>query len=163
MNTQLGISPASLYDTDYQQWLERTVMQLRSRHFDAVDLANLIEELDSLGRSDKRAISSYLMRLCEHLLKIQYWSTERKRCMRGWKVEIANFRIQIAESLESSPSLKPFLNDIFLKQYRNGRRLFLEASGLLPLSIPNEPEFSLEQALDDHWLPLDFLDEESII
>jgi hypothetical protein len=88
MTTELKTQLAALYDTDYQLWLEQTVAQLQSQHFSDLDLENLIEELTSLGKSDKRAIASYLMRLCEHLLKIKYWQTERDHCFRGWDLEV---------------------------------------------------------------------------
>ncbi len=142
-----------LYDADYQQWLEQTLVQLRSQDFRNLDLENLIEEVESLGRRDRNAISSYLMRLCEHLLKLQYWESERDRCRRGWNVEITNFRIQIQEELESSPSLRSFLQENFPKQYKNGRKLFLKASELDVRSISEEPCFTLEQALDEDWFP----------
>ncbi len=83
MNSELKMKLLSLYETDYQLWLDQTVAQLQSHDFGNIDLENLIEEIESLGRSDKRAISSYLMRLCEHLLKIKYWEVERKTCFRG--------------------------------------------------------------------------------
>ncbi|PSO48447.1 MAG: DUF29 domain-containing protein [Cyanobacteria bacterium SW_9_44_58] len=143
----------TLYETDYQRWIEKTLNQLGSHNFNNIDLENLIEELDSLGRSEKRAIASYLMRLCEHLLKIKYWDSQRNACIRGWNVEIANFRIQIQEYLEASPSLKQFLEENFVKQYCNGRKLFLKASEIDPGLIPETPEFTLEQALDEDWLP----------
>jgi Domain of unknown function DUF29 len=143
----------SLYETDYQLWLEKTVRQLRSHDFDNIDLENLIEEIESLGRSDKHAVSSYLMRLCEHLLKVKYWESERDLCFRGWNLEITNFRIQIQEKVETSPSLSPFLDHNFVKQYKNGRKLFLIASELDAKLIPEEPCFTLEQALDEDWLP----------
>lgn len=145
--------PTSLYDADYQRWLEYTVAQLKAHDFSNLDLENLIEEIDSLGRSEKHAVSSYLMRLCEHLLKIKYWESERELCLRGWKREVINFRLQIQEALELSPSLKSFLQDSFAKQYQNGRKLFLNASDLKASLIPQEPEFTLEQALDEDWLP----------
>ncbi len=143
----------ALYDMDYQLWVEQTVAQLKTQDFSNLDLKNLIEELESLGRSEKHAISSYLMRLCEHLLKIQYWESEREPCWRGWKSEVRNFRLQIQEELDASPSLKPFLRDIFIKQYGNGRKLFLDASDLSEKLIPEAPQFTLEQALDEDWLP----------
>jgi hypothetical protein len=143
----------ALYDRDYQQWLTQTLSQLRSQDFKNLDLENLIDEVESLGRQERNAISSYLMRLCEHLLKLKYWESERDRCRRGWNVEITNFRIQIQEELESSPSLRSFLQDSFPKQYNNGRKLFLKASELDARSIPEEPCFTLEQALDEDWFP----------
>jgi hypothetical protein len=84
-----------LYDTDYQLWLIETAEQLRSRNFSGLDWENLLEEVEDLGRSEKNAISSYLRRLCEHLLKIKYWKSEREHCLRGWRIEVVNFRIQL--------------------------------------------------------------------
>ncbi len=144
---------ASLYDTDYQCWLDATVTQLKVRDFGNLDLENLIEEIESLGKSDKRAISSYLMRLCEHFLKLRYWEAERENCFRGWKLEVANFRLQIQAILKDSPSLKNHLRENFRLEYRNGRKLFLNASDLNASLIPQEPDFTLEQALDEDWFP----------
>lgn len=153
MQLEVKTQSIALYDTDYQRWLAQTVAQLKAKDFSNLDLENLIEEIESLGKSEKRAISSYLMRLCEHLLKIKYWESEREMCFRGWKLEVRNFRLQIQEALETSPSLNSFLNDAFAKQYRNGRKLFLDLSDLSEKLIPQEPYFTLEQALDEDWLP----------
>ncbi|NEQ98692.1 MAG: DUF29 domain-containing protein [Cyanothece sp. SIO2G6] len=153
MNAEVQPKSMSLYDTDFQCWLNQTVQQLRAQDFNNLDLENLIEEIESLGRSDKRAISSYLMRLCEHFLKLQYWESERERCFRGWRLEIVNFRIQIQSILKDSPSLENHLQENFLLAYKNGRKLFLNASDLDAHLIPLEPVFTLEQALDEDWLP----------
>jgi len=153
MQSEVKVKRPSLYDTDYQLWLDQTVAQLKVQDFSQIDLENLIEEIESLGRSEKRAISSYLMRLCEHLLKIKYWESEREMCLRVWKREVINFRLQIQDELETSPSLRSFLQDIFAKQYKNGRKLFLNASELDAKLIPETPDFTLEQVLDEDWLP----------
>jgi hypothetical protein len=153
VNSEIETKIVSLYDIDFQRWLDQTVIQLRAHDFNNLDLENLIEELESLGKSDKRAISSYLMRLCEHFLKLQYWESERESCFRGWKLEVANFRLQIQSILKDSPSLKNYLRENFVLEYRNGRKLFLNASELDSRLIPEEPGFTLEQALDEDWLP----------
>ncbi|BAS58683.1 hypothetical protein NIES2135_18080 [Leptolyngbya boryana NIES-2135] len=153
MKSEVTVNSKSLYDTDYQLWIDQTVAQLKAQEFREIDLENLIEEIESLGRSEKHAMSSYLMRLCEHLLKIKYWESERETCFRGWDIEVANFRLQIQELLETSPSLKSFSQDIFSKQYKNGRKLFLKASQLSDKLVPVEPWFTLEQALEEDWLP----------
>ncbi len=153
MPLEVNTQPISLYDADYQLWLAQTVTQLRSRDFGQLDLENLVEQIESLGRSEKHAISSYLMRLCEHLLKMQYWESERETCFRGWDREVTNFRLQIQEHLDASPSLQGFLHEIFRKQYQNARKLFLKSSRLNPKLIPEAPCFSLVQALDEDWLP----------
>ncbi len=150
MTTEIKIS---LYEQDYQLWLDQTLVQLRTGDFNNIDLENLIEEVESLGKSDKHAISSYLMRLCEHLLKLKYWESEREACFRGWDIEIANFRIEIQKRLKTSPSLKRYLQDSFGDEYSYGRKLFLKTSELDPSLIPEQPCFTLDQALDEDWLP----------
>lgn len=153
MNPEIKTKMGSLYDIDFQCWLDQTVAQLQTHDFSNLDLENLIEEIKSLGKSDKRVISSYLMRLCEHFLKLRYWESEREQCFRGWKLEVANFRLQIQAILQDSPSLKNHLRENFVPEYRNGRKLFLNGSELEARSIPPEPDFTLEQALDEDWLP----------
>ncbi len=153
MQSDIRVKNNQLYDTDYQLWLDQIVAQLKAQDFSNLDLANLIEEIESLGKSDKRAISSYLMRLCEHLLKIKYWQSERKTCFKGWRLEIRNFRLQIKSILKDSPSLKTYLTENFVEAYNNGRKLLLDSSDLEPSGISEEPDFTLEQALDEDWLP----------
>ncbi|NJL89145.1 MAG: DUF29 domain-containing protein [Coleofasciculaceae cyanobacterium SM2_1_6] len=153
MQASMQTKVVSLYDTDYQCWLEQIVTQLRTRDVNNLDWENLIEEIESLGKSDKRAISSYLMRLCEHLLKLKYWRAERESCFRGWDLEVANFRLQIRAILQDSPSLNRYLAENFSAEYSNARKLFLRASMLDASLVPQEPDFTLEQALDEDWLP----------
>jgi hypothetical protein len=71
----------SLYDQDYYLWLETTINLLRQGKLTEVDLGNLIEELESMGRSEKRAIESNLVVVLLHLLKSKYQS--QKRFWRG--------------------------------------------------------------------------------
>jgi Domain of unknown function DUF29 len=153
MNISTEIQPSCSYEIDYQLWLDKTLQQLRSHDFSNIDLENLIEELEDLGKSDKRAIASYLMRLCEHLLKIKYWESEREQYFRGWDLESANFRLQIKAILKDSPSLKSYLQENFAIEYGDGRKLFLKASRLDGKLVPEQPCFTLEQALDEDWLP----------
>lgn len=147
-----SLKSSSLYDVDYQRWLNQTVEQLQVRDFANLDLEHLIEEIESLGKRDKRALLSDLMRLCEHLLKLQYWESEPLRCFKGWALEINNFRSEISLILQDSPSLVPFMHERFPAAYQKARNNLLK---VLPASvlIPGEPEFSVEQAMDEDWLP----------
>lgn len=153
MNSELTTKTVSLYDIDFQCWLDQTVAQLQAHDFNNLDLENLIEEIESLGKRDKRAISSYLIRLCEHLLKLKYWEAERELCFRGWILEINHFRSEIELILKDSPSLKPFLTESFLASYQKARKNTLKAIGCPSGFIPQEPTFNLEQALDEDWFP----------
>lgn len=148
------VNAPSLYDTDFLLWIEATTTLLQNHEFARLDLDNLIEEIESLGRSDKRAILSYLARLCEHLLKIKYWDAERQQCLRGWSIEVNNFRREIYRLLKDSPSLKTHLLENFQSEYQDARDNVLVASAIASNLIPEEPFFSLDQALEKGWLPV---------
>ncbi len=153
MDSEIRTKPEHLYDQDYQCWLDQTVAQLRTKDFGNLDLENLIEEIESLGKSDKRAILSFLTRLCEYLLKLKYWQLERRDCFRGWVQEINNFRAEIELILKDSPSFNRFLAENFVSVYQKARKNLLQLSSLPADLIPEEPEFTLEQALNEDWLP----------
>ncbi|MBC6419519.1 MAG: DUF29 domain-containing protein [Prochloron sp. SP5CPC1] len=139
---------SSLYDTDYNQWIQETVQQLQNRNFDPIDWENLIEELESMGKNDKRALISLLTRLLEHLLKLSYWESEKPRSGNHWSSEIVNFRAKIKTRIEDSPSFRPQMETFYEKAYpvalKSVSKLF---------SLPPEANISLSQALDEDWFP----------
>lgn len=141
----------TLYEQDYYLWLRTTINQLRAGQFSSVDLENLIEELETMGRSQKRAIESLLIRLLEHLLKLKYWDSERERNEGPWKGEIRTFRRQIKKELKDSPSLKPYILEIFEECYEEARKEASDRSQLPLDTFPINPIGSLEQVLDDNW------------
>jgi Domain of unknown function DUF29 len=152
MQSKAQIATSSLYDTDYQLWIDQTVTQLKARELSQIDWENLIEEIESLGKSDKRAIVSDLIRLCEHLLKLQHWGSERETCFKGWVQEINNFRSEIELILEDSPSLKLFLEEKFASADQKARKN-LKATPVTAVLMSEAPGFTLDQALDQGWLP----------
>jgi hypothetical protein len=153
MQSEIKVKALPLYDTDYQFWLAQTVAQLKAKKFSEIDWENLIEEIESLGKSDKRAMVSYLIRLCEHLLKVKHWESEREACFQGWVQEINNFRLEIELLLDDSPSLKPFPEANFTSAYQRARKNLLKLSPLTLGLISEAPSFTLEQALNEDWLP----------
>ncbi|NCR86747.1 MAG: DUF29 domain-containing protein [Microcystis aeruginosa K13-05] len=148
-----AISKDSLYDSDYQLWLENTINQLRRGDFQAVDWQNLLEELADLGKNNRRALKSLLTRLLEHLLKLTYWQSQRDYNQAAWKKEIRNFRLQIADLLEDSPSLKSYLREILAKCYLDARNLMIDETRLDASIFPVEVLASLEEILAENWLP----------
>ncbi|MDB9457076.1 DUF29 domain-containing protein [Dolichospermum circinale CS-1225] len=108
-------SVQNLYEQDFSLWIEDTINKLKTRDHDNLDWENLIEEVESLGKSQRKAVRSFLVRLLEHLLKRCY--VPMSDCYRGWEIEIRNFRQRLQIELEDSPSLKTFLREIFAKSY----------------------------------------------
>ncbi|MGK7944457.1 MAG: DUF29 domain-containing protein [Microcystaceae cyanobacterium] len=153
MKPKIATKP-SLYELDYQQWLEKTLAQLRQGQYIDVDWENLLEEIEGMTRSDKRALKSLLTRLFEHFLMLAYWQSERAYNQAGWEREIENFRIQIKDLLTDSPSLKPYLREIFDKSYQDAIRLAYKKTRLPTNTFPIQPIASLEQVLDNNWLPI---------
>lgn len=153
MSIHTSPSTKTLYEQDYALWLKTTIEQLRFRQFAALDLDNLIEELEGMARSDRRSLESLLTRLWEHLLKITYWRSERTQNFNHWYGEITNFRYQLAKLLADSPSLKPYLEEIFLETYTVARRSVSRTMGVKNEFFPEMPIATREQILDDNWLP----------
>ncbi|MBD2629707.1 DUF29 domain-containing protein [Trichormus variabilis] len=153
MVTSTEPTTQTLYDQDYYLWIRTTINQLRTGQFYAVDLENLLEELETMGRSQKRIIKNLLINLLLHLLKLKCWDSERERNQGDWKGEIRTFRREIKDELKDSPSLKPYSLEIFDECYQDAR---LEASDRSQLAIdifPLIPIGSLEQILDENWFP----------
>ncbi len=149
----MNITIPTLYDSDYQLWLENTINQLRQGDFQGVDWQNLLEELADLEKSERRALESLLTRLLEHLLKLTYWQSQRDYNQAGWKKEIRNFRIQIKKILKESPSLKLYLREILQECYLDARNLLIDETELDASIFPLEVLANLEEILDQNWLP----------
>jgi hypothetical protein len=101
----------SLYESDYLLWTQETVAQLRAREFDCIDLENLIEEIEDLGKSRRNEIRSRLTTLLEHLLKRIYVGIPE--CFSGWENTIRVQRTEIELTLLDSPSLKSLWDESF--------------------------------------------------
>ena len=153
MVTQSEQAQKKLHETDYHLWVLETVKQLKNRDWEAIDWENLIDEVSDLSRREKQKLRSLLTRLVEHLLKLKYWELEIKDNERHWKREILNFRQQLQEILVDSPSLKPYIQEVYPQCYQKGRKLASTASGLSLASFHFEPIAPLNKVLDENWLP----------
>jgi hypothetical protein len=106
-----AITRKSLYETDFLLWTEETVAKLKARDFDHVDLENLIEEIESLGRSEKKEVRNRLKTLLEHLIKRIYIDMPQE--FNGWERTIREQRAEIKVELNDMPSLKRFWDELF--------------------------------------------------
>lgn len=139
-----------LYDRDYYLWLEATVKLLKNRQLEQLDLDNLIEEIETLGRSEKNRVISSLKLICQHLLKWQYQSQKRSK---SWSNNIRRERNNLADLVEDIPSLKRFLEtpEALAKAYRRGRRDAIQETKIE--NFPQDCPFSLEEILNHDYLP----------
>ena len=139
-----------LYDVDDDQWLEQTINLLKNHQFQQLDLDNLIEELEDLGREKKNAVASLLEQIIRHLLLLQYWTTEAEYNTVHWQEEIYNFRIQLRRKITTN--LRKYLEDELTSIYQDVLG-FVKIKTTNSVTFPTECPYSLEQLLDRSWLP----------
>lgn len=135
---------------DSYTWAQEQAALLRAGRLDAIDVAHLIEELDAMGASERRALASRLTVLLVHLLK---WQFQPARRGQSWARTIRVQRMDVAELLDDSPGLRPELPAAFAKAYRKARLLAAGETGLDEAVFPEQAPFGVEQALADGWLP----------
>ena len=140
----------SLYDTDFYQWTQAMANALRQGSWQDLDIDNLVEEIDSLGRSDKRALKNRLEVLFMHLLK---WSYQPEHRSNSWQTTIVEQRLRIQDLLADSPSLKPYLKTEQGRCYANARKLAAAETGLDIATFPQQCPFTLKAVLTEGFLP----------
>jgi hypothetical protein len=157
MNQDLQVQSISntskLYEQDFYLWLQTTAKLLKEKQLELVDFDSLIEEIESMGRSEKKELKSRFTILIEHLLKIKYWQAEKANNIRGWRQTIVEQRRQIEYLLEDSPSLRGLLAELLSECYLNARKDILKKYELEAGLFPSEPEFSLEDILNADYIP----------
>jgi hypothetical protein len=150
MRETVQISTRNLYEADYLQWLESNLQQLRQGNYEQIDWENLLEEIEAMGRSEKRSLKSNLIVVLLHLLKWQYQPEKRSG---SWERSIIEHRRRIKEALKESPSLKSYLTNILDESYTDSVKQ-AKAETRLPITIfPRECPYSLTSILDDEFLP----------
>ncbi len=138
------------YDQDFNLWLEQTVELLKAKQFDALDIENLVDELESMSRRDRREILSRLKVVLMHLLKWQYQPDKRSG---SWKSSIRNNREEIAQLIQESPSLKGYPAQVLAEAYLSAKLNAADETGL-PLEIfPLECPYSIEEVLSEAFWP----------
>ncbi len=149
----------SLYEQDFYLWLQTNINLLKEGKFGEIDLENLIEELESMGRSDKNALKSNLRVLLMHLLKYKYQPDKRSN---SWNYTIIEHRIRLEDAFKTSPSLYRFFEEIFNESYQNARKLAAAETGLSIEIFPLESPFTVEEVLNADFLPAESNDPENM-
>jgi len=138
------------YETDFYLWTQQQAALLRQGEFNRVDLdlANIAEEIESMGRGQTHSLSSYLQNVLMHLLK---WRYQPERRGNSWRLSIFNGRYQIQRLLKDSPSLKPKVATLISDEYHQARKIAALETHLPLTTFPEECPFTLEQITGDYW------------
>lgn len=145
-----AVTNSNLYEEDFYLWIETTAKQLKDGNFSEIDLENLIEEIESMGRSEKRALKSNLLVLLMHLLKYKYQPEKRSN---SWLSTIFEHRRRLKEDLTESPSLKKYLSEVFNECYQDARKQAALETGLSLDTFPVDSPFTTEESLNQDYLP----------
>ena len=145
-----------LYEADFYAWTQEQAKLLRERRWNDLDLENLVDEVEGVGSSEKREIRNRLVVLMAHLLK---WKFQPGRRGSSWTDTIFEQRGQLADILESSPSLRSFFKKQIGSRYVGGRLKASKDTGIAVRLFPEECPFTAEQLLDPEFWPENPADE----
>lgn len=149
MKTELEANQYSLYETDYLRWIETTMEKLRVQDYSNIDWENLIEEIEDMGRNERRSLESNLVVLT-HLLKWQY---QPEFSSGSWKGSIAEHRRRIRKALKESPSLEPYLEKVFVECYSDAVEQAIAETELPVETFPQSCPYTSTEVLDSRFLP----------
>lgn len=138
------------YSKDFYAWTQDQAIALRTRNFAQLDIENLAEEIESMGRSERAQLENRLAVLLMHLLKWQYQSALRSR---SWQATIKEQRRAIARHIQRNPSLQNDLDESFAEAYIGAR---IKAEGETDIPEENFPDvcsWTIEQVLDAGFYP----------
>ena len=153
------MTPTELYDQDFNLWLEQTIDHLQHQNFVSLDLKNLIEELQTLGKSEKKSLRSNLMILVSHLLKLTVQFDVPETMKISWYRSVVEHRKRVLIDIKDTPSLKAYLSTAIVQAYPDARDLAIRESKFAAFGVtapsedsyPQACPFSLEQLLDEDF------------
>ena len=139
------------YETDFAAWAFQQAMLLRVGKLDSLDVTNLIEEIESMGRSEHRVLDNRFTVLIGHLLKWQY---QHNRQSNSWRLTIKEQRRQIHKLIATSPSLNAKLTPDWLADiWQSSLVLAINETGLDIEHFPEQPIWTIQQILDSDFFP----------
>ncbi len=150
LGSQELVDVSKSYEIDFANWIADQVEKIRLQGDEGLDLSNISEELEALGRRDRRALKSHLRNLLVHLLKWQYQPQRRSD---SWLRSIGNARAEIEDILSDSPSLKSFLEEQIDAEFEKARAQAIRETGLGSNSLPDDCPYKVAALVDDDFLP----------
>lgn len=141
---------SATYDGDLYTWSLEQASLLRAHKFDQIDLEHIIEEIEDMSKSERRALQSFLETLLMHMLKWQFQPVYQGR---SWKFTIIEQRKRIKSHLEENPGLKSKLPELIEKAYGYAVTGAVRETGLAVKVFPQECPWSYEQFMNEDFWP----------
>lgn len=147
------VKALNLYNQDFYAWTQEQAKLIKENHLGDLDLTHLLEELISMGASEKRELESRLEQLLMHLLKWKYQPTYINK--KSWERSIKEQRKKLKRHLKDNPSLKnqDTFNERFIEAYDTAILRAAEETGLDETAFPVICEWSIVQILDEAFFP----------
>ena len=142
--------PNAKYERDFYAWANEQAALLRAGDSSRADLENIAEELERLGRTEKREFVSRLTALLALLLKARYQPGKRGP---GWREAIGSARGQLLEHLADNPSLKYKLPESIASAFRYARRSAVEEAASEDHAIPIACPWAFERMIEEDFWP----------
>lgn len=143
MDTTPAAETAHLYDDDYFSWTQQQAAHLRSGRLAHVDLENVAEEIESLGKSQLAALTSSYRLIAMHLMKVV---AQPDKASLSWINTAGRERGNVELLLDDNPGLKPKRAERFAKAYAVARRDAAADTGLPLARFPADPPFDVDDA-----------------
>ena len=139
----------SLYEQDFYAWAHEQAQLLRAGNLTQADIAHIAEEIESMGRAEKRELLSRLKVLLMHLLK---WRFQEGGRSTNWRLTIEEQRREVARHLADNPSLKSQLAETMADAYGDAILAAARETMLDRAVFPATCPWSFEQIMDPrHW------------
>ena len=142
--------PGSTYENDYYGWANEQAALLRAGRLSSADIENIAEEIESMGKGEKRELVSRLVVLVKHLLKWKFQPVGRSS---SWQTSIRVQRNGIVDHLRDNPSLKPQIPDAMEKANRDAVLEAAEETKLPEAIFPADCAWSFDQLVDPNFWP----------
>lgn len=136
------------YETDFYAWTQEQAALLRAGQLSAIDLEHLAEEIEDMGKSEKRTLESRLEVLLMHLLKWQFQPALRSR---SWELTIKDQRRRLERHLKENPSLRGRLEEVLADVYPSAAIHAERETGLEV--FPEACPYTVEHLFDTAFFP----------
>jgi hypothetical protein len=138
------------YEDDLFAWTQEQAALLRAHAVDGIDWENLAEEIDSMGRRDRRELKSRLTVILLHLLK---WQAQPDQRGMSWRKTLRTQRREIRDLLNQSPSLRREVPDLMRDAYADAVKDAIDETGLRAEVFPSGCPYAPDDVLDEDYLP----------